>query len=194
MDPCSAMARARRPDDFLLSGTGWRSKSIVVSLQTHCWRCDVCREQEGSADLGTGSGWWCWRNPSQQHCPISLDPLCCEDKCSAKKSTAVTRSAPKLGNLGKCREICFFFFLSLLGSVGCAGEMRISRGEAIWDKVCVPAVGDKPGLILVGSKTFLAVRFWGGLALSWMNDSSAGPGGCGAGPEPHVQHLGQLPS
>lgn len=71
---------------------------------------------------------------------------------------------------------------------------RIPRGEAVWDKVCVPAVGDKPGLILVGSETFLAVRFWGGLALSWMNDSSAGPGGCGDGPEPHVQHLGQLPS
>lgn len=53
---------------------------------------------------------------------------------------------------------------------------RISRGEAVWDKVCVPAVGDKPGLILMGSKTFLAVRFWGGLALSWMNDSSVGPG------------------
>lgn len=71
---------------------------------------------------------------------------------------------------------------------------RIPRGEAVWDKVCVPAVGDKPGLILVGSKTFLAVGFWGGLALSWMNDSSAGPGDCGAGPEPHVQHLAQLPS
>lgn len=28
----------------------------------------------------------------------------------------------------------------------------------------------------MGSKTFLAVRFWGGLALSWMNDSSVGPG------------------
>lgn len=114
MDLRSAMARARRPDGSLLSGTGWRSKSIVVSLQTHWWRCDVCWEQEGSADLGTGSGWWCWGNPSQQHCPISLDLLCCEDKCSAKKSTAVTRSrlvqAPKWGNLGKCREIFFFFF------------------------------------------------------------------------------------
>lgn len=121
MDLRSAMARARRPDGSLLFGTGWRSKSIVVSLQTHWWRCDVCREQEGSADLGTRSGWWCWGNPSQQHCLISLDLLCCEDKCSAKKSTVVTRSAPKWGNLGKCREICFFF-LSSLGSVGCAGE------------------------------------------------------------------------
>lgn len=128
MDLRSAMARARRPDGSLLSGTGWRSKSIVASLQTHWWRCDVCWEQEGSADLGTGSGWWCWGNPSQQHCPISLDLLCCEDKCSAKKSTAVTRSrlvqAPKWGNLGKCREIFFFFFFvprAALGSVRCAG-------------------------------------------------------------------------